>query len=128
MIRKRSWKEVLLSLAIAIVLMFFIFYGISTFYNAPNYEDYCKMEQYAGEINSSQDCASQGGDWKESPKPVGELNQRGYCDLYSKCGEEFNNKYQNYRRTIFMITLPLGAIILIAGIFVSVPSVSAGLM
>ena len=27
-----------------------------------------------------------------------------------------------------MITLPLGAIILIAGIFVSVPSVSAGLM
>ena len=34
-------KQVLLSVAIAIIFAFFVGYGISTFYESPDYDDYC---------------------------------------------------------------------------------------
>ena len=60
----KNIKEKLLSIAIAMVLVFFIAYGINTFYKEPKYEDFCKEDTYMYNQNiTQQECLSVGGKW-----------------------------------------------------------------
>ena len=41
-----DWKKGILSTAIAIVFVFFVFQAISTFLDEPEWDDFCSREQY----------------------------------------------------------------------------------
>ena len=45
-----SLKQRILTVAIAVMLVLFIGFGIDTFYNSPKYEDYCKQQYGPGPI------------------------------------------------------------------------------
>jgi uncharacterized membrane protein len=113
-------KPILFGIVIAIVLSSFVLYAIETAYPSPEYKDYCeermriatpeKTENMTQEI-----CEQEGGAWNNN-----------YCDYYTECQEEYDQSSDNYKRTIFFITLGIGLIFVIAGVFVSALNLSLG--
>ena len=80
---KSTIKEKLLSIAIAIILTMFIFYGISTFYKEPKWDDLC--EDIAG-ATDEETCEANGGEWSYSrePRPMpieaNKTYEYGFCE------------------------------------------------
>jgi hypothetical protein len=120
-------KNFVLGVAIIIVTIAVVVYGINTFYSKPVYEDFCGV--YTAEyINTSARCEESGGKWVDyNAVPKGDVE--GYCDRDFYCREEYDNSMEGYRRNVFMITIPLGIIIIAIGaLFFSLDAVGAGLM
>ena len=68
-----KFKQVFLAIAIAIVFVFFVGFGISTFYRAPQYEDFCGERGFKN-VQTKEDCEANNGRWNERglarPLPV----------------------------------------------------------
>jgi len=69
---KGKVKRVLLAIAIALVLAFFVGYGVNTFYKEPKWDDYCKNIIYDKPFNDRESCESIGGNWTEPVAVVAE--------------------------------------------------------
>jgi hypothetical protein len=126
-------KQIILSVSIAIVFALFIGYGISTFYKAPKYEDFCSPELMNKMWGTQAECETVGGQWTtntyvcppDSAKPC----EPGYCDPSFTCRKGFDAKTNIYDRNVFVICLILGlSAIITGGIFLGVESVGSGLM
>jgi hypothetical protein len=125
---KTNVKEKLLSIAIAIILTMFIFFGINTFYKAPEWDEMCK--DIMG-VTTKEGCEAGNGEWNfhERPVPVRpeEKNQTyeyGYCEcaVYEEAEEA-------YSKTFFIIALVLGlAAVLLGTLVINLPSVAAGVL
>ena len=50
-----KFKHVLLAIAIALVFVFFVGFGIATFYKAPKYEDFCPQKEFK-EVLAQEKC------------------------------------------------------------------------
>ncbi|MBD3354500.1 hypothetical protein GF361_00785 [Candidatus Woesearchaeota archaeon] len=104
-------KHNILMIGIAIIFALFVGYGIDTFYEAPEYEDFC---------NES-----------ERLRPV-KLNQSDMEEFNAKqnqCWEQYDAAREPYNRNVFIITLVIGLAAVIAGsFFMKVESVSSGIM
>ena len=100
-------KQTILAVSIAIIFTFFIGFGIETFYESPQYGDYC--EEYA--------------------RPV-QLEGENVTDIKEDtCWDEFDIARQPYERNVFIITLILGlAAVIVGGLFLTVESVGSGIM
>lgn len=153
-IKASKVKIALLSISIAIIFVLFVGYGISTFYESPEREDFCGETKFV-DINTQAECDEQGGKWNPSPtvtKPAGNqiectkvseengnmtLNCRGlqaeessgWCDADYYCREDYNEAREDYNRNVFIITLFIGLIgLVVGGIVLRVESVGTGLM
>jgi hypothetical protein len=62
---KGKVKRVLLAIAIALVLAFFVGYGVNTFYKEPIWDNYCKNIIYDKPFNDRASCEGVGGNWTE---------------------------------------------------------------
>ena len=125
-----SIKNLVFGIAIFFLTMFVGIYGVNTFYEkAPQYDDFCNQTKVNIYINNSADCVGAGGVWNayqgtQKPTPA-----EGYCDLYYKCNQEFTDAEEKYYKKVFLITLPLGIIIIALGALVfGLEFVGAGLM
>lgn len=122
-------KDVILGIAIIVLTIFVTYYGISTIFPKPNYEDFCKPELVNVYVNNSVDCDSRGGIWNPT---IGakEINQPlGYCDLYTKCNADFTLVDRARSKKVFFVALPLGLVIIVLGaFFFGIEAVGAGLM
>jgi hypothetical protein len=99
-------KHNILMIAIAIIFALFIGYGIDTFYEAPEWEDYCDIEE----------------------RIVDPANQTKLAER-EQCEEEFDAVREPYERNVFIITLIIGMIaIIIGGVVLKVETVSSGIM
>ena len=123
--QKASIKEALITIAIAILLTMFIFYGISTFYPRPEWEDMCKD---VGAAMNQEECESANGEWsyeERAPRPVkleGEEFEPGYC----KCSI-YEDANETRSRTVFIVALILGLIAVLLGtVVIKLPSVASG--
>ena len=152
------FKSVLLAIAIAIVFVFFVGFGIASFYKAPKYEDFCVQREFK-EVITKEKCELENGKWtgydRHIPKPVAamdsnqllcskisdvgknitlscetleQMQQSGYCDLEFYCRENFDKDREKYNRNVFITATGIGIIILIVGFALKMASVSAGLM
>ena len=61
-------KKVLMTIAIAIILAFFVGYAVNTFYQEPKYEDFCKPRLYDVQLDTKENCESVGGNWTNIPE------------------------------------------------------------
>lgn len=126
-------KRVILSIAIAIIFALFVGFGISTFYENPEYEDFCDTD-FRGVLNTSATCEAAGGKWTtvESaapvPKDIESGKTTGYCDRDFYCREDFETAEEKYDKNVFIITLVVGILTIIASVLLKLPSVSSGLM
>ncbi len=134
-------KQTILAISIAIVFAMFVGYGIATFYEDPEYSDYCKERPYIPRtiekgINSSscpeidesspiiKDCTEKKGyieyDYDGNNCPVDPTCNTCYAD-YDKADEA-------YSKVVFVITLIIGLIAIIVGAILEHESVSPGVM
>ena len=124
-----SLKNVVMGIAIIILTISVAVYGINTFYNSPEYSDFCDEFKTAEIINNSEGCEAIGGQWNPNigPRPI--EGAEGYCDRDFTCREEYEDAREKYSRTLFFITLPLGiAIIAVGALVFGLEAVGAGLM
>ncbi|MGM5482545.1 MAG: hypothetical protein ACQESF_03720, partial [Nanobdellota archaeon] len=145
-------KLVLLSVAIAIIFVLFVGYGISTFYKIPKYDDFCESQNKV--IESKETCEEMGGKWTPSTtKPRVQDNNlqcqkiseegdnltltcnsleakdSGWCDSDFKCRKEYNEAKNAYNKNVFLLAALIGLIgLVIGGIFLKVETVGIGIM
>ncbi len=119
-----SMKAVILSIAIALISVFFFAYAIQSVYPAPEYDDYCDRDNYV-KINSSAECEAIGGKWTDY-----DLDDKvnGYCDRDFTCRQEFKEESDIYERNVFFANLIIGIGIFVIGFFLAIEAVSSGLM
>jgi uncharacterized protein (DUF983 family) len=78
---------------------------------------------YVQDINQTK-CYNDGG----QPRFVQDNNG---CEVYDKCdycSRDFNDAQQSYNRNIFFILMPIGLVIVIIGIYLTVEYIGAALM
>ncbi len=115
-----NFKKLILVLGIVIVLNLFINYGVATFYDKPEYKDFCGREEFI-------------------PKPA-PLMERGGGEGFDKaeyaerqkarmeCNEKYQTARDFYRRNVFIILLVAGIASIIGGFaIVQAEAVSLGL-
>ena len=121
-------KEKLLTIAIAIILTMFIFYGISTFYPKPEWDDMCKD---VGKSMNEADCVAANGEWsyyEGRPRPVKLEAEEEYDPGYCECSV-YDNAREARSRTVFIIAVMLGLVAVLLGtIAITLPSVGSGVM
>jgi len=120
-------KETLISIAIAIILTMFIFYGISTFYKEPEWDDMCKD---IAASTTKEECETAGGEWSyaREPRPMPVEANKTYEYGYCEC-EIFEEADEAYSRVVFIVALMLGLIAVLLGtIYLKHPSVASGVM
>ncbi|MFH1500896.1 MAG: hypothetical protein ABIE22_03025 [archaeon] len=126
----KSWKSIILALAIAIILTAFIFQVISTIYESPEWTDFCPESPPL--YNDEQNCTSAGGRWTADPSMDPSIpatpKSVGYCDITYNCQKEFESADVAHRKKVFIIAVITGLIALIFGIILGLQSVSLGLM
>ncbi|MBS3100162.1 hypothetical protein J4463_03020 [Candidatus Pacearchaeota archaeon] len=125
-------KNIIIGLAIMILSSFVAIYGIQTFYmEAPDWNTYCgNISTSSYNINTPAECETAGGKWNPT---YGEMPAKttpsGYCDLYYQCNKELENAQKTFSKTLFLITVPVGIIlILIGAALFALESVGAGIM
>lgn len=124
-----SLKNVVIGIAIIILTISVAVYGINTFYNSPEYSDFCDEFKTPEIIETQERCEEIGGQWSSygGPRPVG--GAENYCDRDFTCRGEYDDSREKYSRTLFLITLPLGiAIIALGALIFGLEAVGAGLM
>ena len=122
-------KNVIIALGIIILTISVGIYGVNTFYDSPDYNDYCAEAEMNWYINNSVQCEAVDGKWSGymGPKTVGSPD--GYCDVAYTCRMEYEADRETYSRNVFLIALPLGIIVVAVGALVfGLEAVGAGLM
>ena len=143
----RKWA---LALAIAIVLNLFINYGISVFYKAPQYDDFCmdssrpypagKYYPYPAEPQLQQQqkdcqvvevgeelqksCSEQKGYVAFKYNSTGCATE-AYCEL---CGKLFNDVNNRRNSNVFVGLVVIGVVSIIAGIILKAEAVANGFL
>jgi len=129
-----NWKGTLLTIAIAVVLAFFIGYSIYLIWDNPKYEDFCKTTNYF-EINNSEQCEANGGMWVADeyqgkatyPRVVGSA-ANGWCDNTYKCRNEYDDAREKFSQKVFIVAVISGLIAVILGVILGNAIVSSGIM
>ncbi len=139
-------KERILMIAIAIIFVFFVHYGIQTFYAEPKYEQFCNNSYYANKpyiampepanysickaaIDAVKDKELQCG--KDGGMMQYEQDDRG-CQIPTTCdycNKYYNDAMQKYNKQVFIFAGILGLIaVLVGAIVISLESVGSGIM
>ncbi|MCH8003375.1 MAG: hypothetical protein IH934_01990 [Nanoarchaeota archaeon] len=152
-----KFKYILLAVAIAIVFVFFVGFGVASFYKTPKYEDFCGEREKFIDAITKQKCDELGGKWnsREVARPLEridtnqllctkvsekndavtlncqtqeQIDNQGYCDRDFFCRGEFDDVREVYNRNVFIVATGIGIIALIAGFALKLASVSSGIM
>ncbi len=132
MVKKKSSsiKVIILSIAIALISVFFFTYAIQSVYPAPEYEEYCEdIKTLVDTINTQEKCEAIGGKWTNYKEVSIDFDRpNGYCDKDFTCRGEFDNARDIYERNVFFVNMIIGISVFIVGFFLAIEAVSSGLM
>ena len=118
-----------LLLGIVIILNVFFSVVLALAYPAPEYDEFCP----APKINPTNEatCVSEGGSWVAyvpAREEVSGPKAEGYCDMYEKCRQPYEDARENHALRAFVLMTGLGVLALVLG-FIPLGSsiVSSGL-
>jgi hypothetical protein len=118
-------RGVVFGIAVFILTMFVATYGVDVFYSDPEYEDFCSIDLIREKVSDESSCLVLNGSWI-SHEDSGKM---GFCDINSGCQKEYDRANKEYSKNIFLVSIPLGILILIGGFFVfGLEFVSVGVM
>jgi len=120
-------KESILTIAIALVFVFFVGYGIETFSPSPEHNDFCPDNLY--EFKSEKPCLEADGQW-EKYENFGEENgpkEKGYCRESKECQDAYNLAESKQDKIVFIVAAIIGLIAIIASVFLHKKTVGAGI-
>lgn len=122
-------KNFVLGVAIMIVAIAVVVYGINTFYEKPMYEDFCEEFKTMQYINNSDDCVLSGGRWNDYEGPNEPKDISGWCDRDYICRQDYDDARKSWSKNVFVVVVPLGiAIIALGALVFGLEVVGAGLM
>jgi len=123
-------KKAIISLAIAIIFVLFIGYGIEVFDPTPDREDFCREDLY--EIKEEEACTSSGGVWNDEkgPRPVieGEFIERGFCGPGKECYDALQDATLKHDKIVFIVGIIVGILAIITGIIIKKDAISTGIL
>lgn len=123
-------KNIILGIAIMILTIFVTVYGMSVFYPAQEYNEFCPEIRTAQMITTESSCIEANGKWNSyNEVKMPETIATGYCDTEYYCRQDYETANKIRAKKIFYISVPLGILILVLGGFLFyLESVGAGLM
>lgn len=121
-------KGLVFGIAVFVLTLFVSIYGVDTIYDKPEYEDFCPNSYWdVPEMNESV-CFDNGGKWQNYERKVPD-GEPGYCDRDYMCREAYELKQERYSMNLFLVSVPLGILILIGGFyFFSLEAIGLGIM
>src|SRR3989344_6080265 len=105
-------KKGILIVAIALVLAFFVGYGIEVFDPTPNYDKFYRDMQL---IDTEEECTVAEGNWvkdRYAPKPVGE-EAIGYCEPPY---EKLEMSLSRHDKVVFIVAVVIGILSVVGGL------------
>lgn len=123
-------RDIILGIAIMILTIFVVVYGISIFYPSQEYEDFCGEFKTSEIIETEERCVEIGGNWEpQEIRCITEPCPQGYCDRDYSCRLDYEDVQEARSKVVFFIALPLGiALLLVGGFVFGLEAVGAGLM
>jgi len=139
-------KERILAIAIAILFVIFVYYGIQTFYHEPDYSDYCNSTlyskpYYADNARPYNYTLCQSIEKANQPVEMQCNNAQGMmqyetdgngCQVATTCdycNRDYNQHTEKYNRVVFIISGIIGILAIVIGaIILSLESVGSGIM
>ncbi len=134
-------KEVALAIGVAILGALFVGFAIDALYEGPKYEDFCKNTYYnyaapekvrAVQVVCPQDPAEL---MNSCSQEKGYVDHKGYdangCPVEpfcNYCQRDYNAAQEKYNFNLLWITAPIGLILILLGLYLTVPTISAGLL
>ena len=124
-------KQVIISITIAILFSLFIGYGIEVFDDSPDYEDFCHS-QTLYDLRTKEECIASEGEWYDNYPAVErkDLNDNstitGSCNPPRDCYMEFDKAKLGHDQIVFIFSLIMGVIAVIASIFLKQEVISTG--
>ncbi|PIN87864.1 hypothetical protein COV12_01540 [Candidatus Woesearchaeota archaeon CG10_big_fil_rev_8_21_14_0_10_32_24] len=127
-------KKFLLTVAIAIIFVFFIGYGIEVFHDAPESAKFCP-EVY--ELTNESACQEAGGIWDDLLEPRAEgvkgikesVPVKGYfCRNTKECYQEFETAQNQHDLVVFVVAIIIGILAIIAGVMLNKDAISTGIL
>ncbi len=116
-------KKTLLTIAIALIFVFFVGYGIEVFHDSPNNEDYCPK---IWDLKTKSECESAGGRWGEEIKEP--VPKPSVCSNRIGCYEEFQAAQNKHDKIVFITALIVGLIAVVVGVKLNRDSISTGIL
>ncbi len=134
-------KKLAMIIGIGVLLPLFLGFFVDAVYTAPKWEDYCGRGDYGPYAKpmtpeAAQNCT----DYYSDPAYTACMDDGGMarfkydatgCPSFDKCDycqKDFDQANGLYNRNVFFMLAPLGLIIVIIGIYLSVEYIGAGLM
>jgi len=129
-------KKLAMILGITVLLPLFLGLFVDALYDAPKYENYCLDSRFPYPVEkpgvncdytyseAERQCEMDGGMGRMKADDKG-------CpvfDVCDYCSKAYNDAQALYNRNLFLILAPLGFIVVIAGIYLMVDYIGAGLM
>lgn len=132
-------KQLAMVIGIGVLLPLFLGFFVDAIYAEPKYEDYCNNSMYSKpylEPRTGANCT----DMYSTPEVQQCYNEKGNplpkydsnnCQVFDKCDycqRDYDQVRSLYNRDVFFILAPLGLIIVLIGIYLTVQYIGAGLM
>jgi hypothetical protein len=123
-------KKSLTSIAIALIFVMFIGYGIEVFNDSPEHNEFCP-DVY--QINNENDCVNKGGLWGVEgglrvPKQVNDEEINDYCYQPKSCYDNYESAQNKHDKIVFIVSIVVGLLVIIGGILIDRDSISTGLL
>ncbi|HIJ11959.1 TPA: hypothetical protein HA278_07920 [Candidatus Woesearchaeota archaeon] len=109
-------KQTILSLAIALIFVLFVGYGIEVFHDNPDYPD-------LHHVITEENCTEQQGKWVQSPKFEGQ-ETRGFCEV----GDQFKENRTRHDKIVFIVSIIVGLGAVIVGMVLRKDAISTGVL
>ncbi len=111
-----KFKNAVISIAIALIFVFFIGYGIEVFHDTPEHDTFCPR---LWDIQSEEECKEAKGIWR------GE--KEGLCQNTATCYLQFEKARDRHDLVVFIVALIIGVGGLIGSYFIKQHLVGNGL-
>ena len=124
----KGMRNFVLGIGIFILTMFVVVYGVNTFLDKPEYEDYCPSVY---DVSEESVCLERGGVWNDVEIVGNEAvpTSKRNCANQVDCRDGYNDAMEKRSKIIFIISIPLALLIIALGMFIfNLNSVGVGLM
>lgn len=123
-----KYQQLIISAAIAIVLVAFIMYSLHLIYPSPEYSDFCPERLRIPLPETEETCSAEGGRWQPNNAPCVEPKcPQGWCEYDYQCRNDFEEARKPYERNTFLIIASTGVTLIILALLLKLAAVSGGI-
>jgi hypothetical protein len=127
--KEKKGKKVIITVAITIIFLLFIGYGIEVFNPDVNREDYCPKDVW--EIQEEDECLNAGGIWGAGyegiPRPV-EGEMKSFCQEPRSCYEDYDKARATQDKRVFIAAVVIGLLAVIGGLILHKDIAGTGIL